>query len=306
MSKKIRAYIRHGIFSSPENMIPLTATISGLLPNCETNNEGYVDYKETILYNGIALAEIILREFSVCKAKGELCDIILIGHSQGGLLCRVAAATICATQQLEQAIRTKTCYINRTSKEKCLDKLEFLSGPNFKYAPTTDSCDKHIVGVVTLATPNAGAVTNAQLSLLGRSVKKLMGRVFSGLSGQKTIDELTTGSLFRVLQHVRVEGVKYLSISGSLVNRYSFFNQDDFKIAALGPHFELPNDGIVEDASVDLRESPLPCEIKDMDQQYTHVRSYTDCLDISHTAIHSRPEVTYEMGKVFKSWGLIT
>ena len=310
MSRSNLAYIRHGIWSNPDNMKHLEDALDDLLPGYEVDNQEYTKNPgafiegESILFNGIVLGEIILRAFA--HKKREVEHIVLIGHSQGGLVCRVAAATICAPQQLTEAIQEKAQYIDKRDREKSLTKLAFLQSDQFGSSLLLD-CAEHLKAVVTLATPNAGAMTNGQLSLITKGAKSLLRGAFE-FFGQKTLDELTTGRLFRVLQYVRVEKVRYLSISGSFFNRYSFFNHDDLqwlpKVAALAPHLEMPNDGVVEDLSVDLREAPLPCEIANLDQQYIHIRSYTDCLDIRHTNIHSRQEVFDEMKKTFKTWGL--
>ncbi len=298
-------FVRHGFNSNASNMEALAEAVSRMLrlESADLNNQNCDN--ATVLCNGLRLAGVVARKFN--SLQENVGKILLIGHSQGGLVCRVAAAAICAPDQLEDAIQGQgERYVDNTYRLEALKELEYLRGQNLG-DQLLARCARHLLGVVTLATPNAGVMTHGQLSLTGRALKWLATGV-ANLLEVKTIGELTTARLFRILQHVRIQEVKYLSISGSSVNRYSALTYSDLQLvptmSALGLHLEMPNDGLVEDISVDLRESPLPSEIADLEKQYTHVRCYIDCLDISHTAIHSRQRVFCELARVFSTWGL--
>jgi hypothetical protein len=294
--------IRHGILSKKENMKRLEEALRTWIPCGDANvdNETY-RWREPVLWNGIELARSIVKRF---REHENIERIFLIGHSQGGLVCRIATAAICAPQQLDEAL-VRQDYVETEYLRLARGRLSGLLVPN----RLVQRCADRIKVVVTMAAPNAGAFTHGQLAVMGRAALVVTKKVL-GASGFKNLHELTTDRLFRILQHVRVERVKYLSISGSKINRYSSVNHGDLSsipgLDRLGTYLEKPNDGLVEDVSVDLREAPLLCEIADLDQQYRHVRCYTDCLDIAHTTIHSRHEVFEILEKAFEDWGFLT
>jgi hypothetical protein len=56
----------------------------------------------------------------------------------------------------------------------------------------------------------------------------------------------------------------------------------------------LPNDGLVEDRSVDLKASILPNEICHMGtSKYLHLREYYDCTEVQHSSIYN-DEAVYD------------
>lgn len=244
-------------------------------------------WKAPVLQSGLQLARKVLDTFDVNRHK----RIILIGHSQGGLLSRVAAAAIC-DPNFSTILSTRGYKLDPDDWPDSYQQLARTTSPYLK-------------GVITLATPNAGAFTFGQLSLSGRLVLKAKTKL-AGLLGVHDIADLTTDRLFRFLQHLRVPDVHYLSISGSIVSRYSKANHDDLAmiplVSRLGIHLEKPNDGIVEDCSVDLSQAPLPSEIYDPANQYEHIRVYRDCIDVSHVNIHSNNTVVEMIRDRIAQW----
>jgi pimeloyl-ACP methyl ester carboxylesterase len=289
--------IRHGIFSNANNMSTLQEKVEAWFPSATIDNDSY-EWTEPVLWNGICLAENLVNRWVGAGFE----HILLFGHSQGGLVCRVAVAAICERAGFERWVRMEP-YLDSAYRTKALERLENLRAKDDVVA----ECAKHIRLVVMLATPNAGALTHGQMALIARAFLDT-AKWFASRKGLINFKELTTDRLFRILQHLKVSKVKYLSISGSKVNRYSTFNHGDLTLipglSRLGLYLDRPNDLIVEDSSVDLRRSPLPSEIADLDQQYRHVRCYTDCLDVSHLSIHGNHEVFASIQQTLAEWGL--
>jgi hypothetical protein len=219
-----------------------------------------------------------------------------MSHSQGGLVCRVAVAALCDYEQLDTELRMRRgmdpSYFNHAALA--------LQGLDQKALERTKPL---IHSVVMLATPNAGAFTNGQFALQATMAMKAARK--AATIRWKNFEELSTDKLFTVLQNVRVKNVKYLSVSGSAFNRYQTVSWAHLAevdmLARLAPSLDLPNDWIVEDKSVGLNQAPLPPEIDNLAQQYVHIRSYSECIRISHTQIHSDPNVWRVLERE-KSW----
>ena len=60
--------------------------------------------------------------------------------------------------------------------------------------------------------------------------------------------------------------------------------------------FDLPNDGIVEDSSTDLRQSLMLPEV-DLACRYRHVRAYPDSVNLNHFEVKESAEVVNEIMK---------
>jgi hypothetical protein len=241
--------------------------LTDIVPNNEDS-----DWTAPVLQSGLRLADKVLAVFNEEQPR----RVILVGHSQGGLLCRIAAMAICGLVHAPAEVPAAFNVWMRNNRQRAMQVSPYLRG------------------VIMLATPNSGAFTFGQLSVGGRLLLKSMTAV-ANLLGVRDVAELTTDRLFRSFQHFRVPRVRYLSISGSAVNRYSKISHDDLSeipfISRLGIHLEKPNDGVVEDCSVDLHEASLPPEIYNMEEQYEHVRVYRDCIDVSHTNIHENETI---------------
>ncbi len=270
-------WVVHGILSKADNMTDLRNQLheAGMCTYA-------IDYawKRSVLFNGIQLA----REIRASCAR----QVVLVGHSQGGLVCRVAAAALRDFPGLAAGIGELRLVGNVEYQRDAANALADLGAT----APTSEP---RVVGVATVATPNSGALTFGQLSLGARVLSSALDR-FWHTTGFDNVIELTTDRLFRVLQYASVRDVSYLSMSGSYANRFrgGVTSQDlaDLPIVnRLGVHLDLPNDLIVEDASVDMREAVLPTEIFDLDGQYQHIRLFRNCADVTHSGIHSNPTV---------------
>ena len=139
------------------------------------------------------------------------------------------------------------------------------------------------LGVVTIATPNAGALTLGQMSLAAGLVGNMLVETASLLHGAHNLHDLTTPKLFLEFERWRVSA-RYLSISACCVNRYgrrwsdllakSWFERVAFRL-------DVPNDLIVEDSSVDLGQSLIRPEV-DLSVNYRHVRAYPKSIELSH------------------------
>jgi hypothetical protein len=152
---------------------------------------------------------------------------------------------------------------------------------NFDRAEAKTLCSalqqRSISGLATLATPNCGAVTHGQTALLAYFFRK----AFS--TKAPSLIDLTTDHLFRFLQQYSVD-IPNLLISASGISIFSRRSRAPFKIA-MG--LRMPDDGIVEDSSVDLNQSVLPNEVvNSLTARYLHIRAYPDCTDVWHTTIH--------------------
>jgi pimeloyl-ACP methyl ester carboxylesterase len=287
--------IRHGIFSDKKAMSGLEAACRRILPNCQVDNETY-RWQDSILHSGVQLAQHVGQLFLSQPAFNKL---ILIGHSQGGLVCRIAAAALLSPSDLLAVLQKL-----QTSEDQyygvAIDGLRKLVGQTKDYAwPTI------VVGVAMLATPNSGAITYGQLSLQAQLAVGAAKHLAS-LGGWKNFDELTTDKLFRIFQRIKIADARYLSISGSRINKYRSLSARTLSsipvIGRLGLYLDLPNDLIVEDSSVDISKAPLPSEIADLTIRYRHVRTYTDCTDVTHIAIHSNSVVEQVLGLYLPKW----
>jgi hypothetical protein len=149
----------------------------------------------------------------------------------------------------------------------------------------------HRVGsIVTLATPNSGAMTHSQVSMfahiLHTGLKIVRKPAWAGSEG---IADLRTDRIFRILQHCSTS-TPCLTVSGSWGNRF-LRGMKGGAYRTLSPwiaNMREPHDLIVEDESVDLARSILPHEFIDPPE---HRRAYVDCTDVTHTSIHETPKV---------------
>jgi len=263
---------RHGLFADQTSMQPLEKYITGhILPGCMTDNHSY-PWQDPVLDTGIDFAKYL-----VGKVAGDpkIHKVILVGHCQGGLVCRVAVATICDHAGLLGSFRLRNdpWLTNARQKLQAMDTV------------LLDEACRRMHSVVMLGTPNSGMYTYGQLSMLATIAVRETTRLVT-VRGWNNFAELTTDRLFTLLQKVRVRDVKYVSLSGSSYSRYGAALgvklADLPLISRLAPSLDVPNDGIIEDSSVDLSDAPLPPEIAELDKQYKHVRSYTECIRVAH------------------------
>src|SRR5712675_713298 len=76
--------IRHGILSTDEPFRNLAEFIQFKFPNALVDNQKYA-WTDNVLLNGAKLAELVLASSEATRR-----PLVLIGHSMGGLVCRVA------------------------------------------------------------------------------------------------------------------------------------------------------------------------------------------------------------------------
>jgi hypothetical protein len=261
-------FLVHGFASSPVAMDQLEKFIHASLPLAQLNKYGY-DWKQSVLRSGAELADAV---FSLHDPR---VPVYLVGHSMGGLVCRVANVILADPTKFSGLIP----WLMPLGFQ---DDINFLKRFNF-----SSRTDRTVNGVVTLATPNSGAMLQGQVSGLLSVIQFGMGR-FSSLRHQSVLD-LTTDRLFRLLQLFSVSN-PILSISGSLGSRFTAGSGQITKLLGyVGLNLTMPHDGVVEDVSVDLKKSVLPNECLDHGSSpYLHLRAYEDCTDVGHHGIHDR------------------
>ena len=229
----ISPFYRHGILSNCASMAWLAQQLEQTNRFTQASNVNY-SWRDNIVDSGLELARQVL-------AAKEKCKVLLIGHSQGGLVCRVAAVALVGTH-----LGTCGVYTQKIRKWQSL------------FSPKDDFSGK--LAVVTIATPNAGAMTLGQMSLAAELTTRTALEA-ADLGGFHNVKDLTTPRLFEEFQNWLVDA-RYLSISGVSVNRYS--RGSVATLAEIWPakrvsvRFDLPNDLVVEDSSTDLRQSLIP------------------------------------------------
>ena len=261
--------VRHGFNSDHTPFVNLSSQLRGSFTGAIVDNEKYT-WTKPVLENGVELALRILNEYEDSQ---PLC---LIGHSMGGLVCRVANLALSRTVEFQDymaalSIAGGPSYLNPV--QKLVDQLR----------------QRPVSGLVTLATPNSATLTYGQIAswMKMSTVATTLG--FPNKSA--SFVDLTTDRLFRVLQSFRTD-TPTLSVSGSAHNRFSKRRPALGVLVGLAGRLALPNDGLVEDRSVDLRASILPNEIYHMGtSQYLHLREYSDCTDVDHSSIYDEVAV---------------
>ena len=269
----IKPFYRHGAGASNESMNWLAGELERNLELCVRNNETY-EWTDSIVKSGLCLAE------QVARTAGES-QVLLVGHSQGGLVCRVAAVALAGTW-LE------------TSGQFTKDILHWqyrFANERAEFKEARAGLGK--LAVVTIATPNAGAMTFGQMSVAA----ELLGRGLMGaakfLHGVHNTEDLTTQRLFEEFENWHVNA-RYVSISGVCVNRYKrglVRNLAELvPIRRVSVRFDVPNDLLVEDSSTDLRQSVIRPEI-DLTNSYRHVRAYPKSISLNHSDVRESQEV---------------
>ena len=263
----IGAFYRHGMLADEKRMRWLAGELHTLGGVKKVNNETY-QWKGDVIESGLELADTVLP-----AATNQ--NVLLVGHSQGGLVCRVAAIALTGT------LRPRIKEASASSRILEWQRKNEI-GPRHR-----------MVGVVTIATPNAGAFTFGQLSVVAEHLAPYALKEITKIAGIHNLEDLTTPRLFREFQHWTVP-IKYMSISGTQVSRYS---RDAFQgLRELVPwlraaiRFDIPNDGVVEDSSTDLRQSLIPPEV-DLDRCYRHVRAYPESIELDHSEVLESPDV---------------
>lgn len=264
----MNVFLRHGILSTHDEMNRLATQFQDLPGNLRVNNQAYA-WKSPVVDSGLELASQVLEATDAGPT-------VLVGHSQGGLVCRVAATALAGKRRSEGGtVSEKVC----TWQQNNPDAFNLDNG----------------LGVVTIATPNCGALALGQLSAkaelmirIGENVAARTRCSLEDFSGLYNLKDLTTPRLFQELQNWRVRA-HYLSVSGARVNRFGR-NAWGYATDGLGVRLALPNDGIVEDVSTDLRHSLITPEV-DLKDSYRHARSYPNAICLGHGEVRESPDV---------------
>ena len=265
----ITLFLRHGVFSDCRSMSWLAGQLYCTGKFCPPCNQGYA-WMDTVVDSGLKLAN------SVLEAKGNS-RTLLIGHSQGGLVCRVAAVALAGNHLGSNGIYTERINVWRQEQQ---DNEALQNIPKR-------------LAVVTIATPNAGAMSFGQMSVAAELVARTTMEAASLLHGMDNLRDLTTPRLFQEFENWIVRA-KYLSISGVCVNRYCRGSVADithlFPIKRIPVRFDLPNDNLVEDSSTDLRQSLIRPEV-DLTSNYRHIRMYPNSISLNHSSVRESSDV---------------
>jgi pimeloyl-ACP methyl ester carboxylesterase len=250
--------IRHGFWSNEEVFFGLAKA----LETCgKIDNEPY-DWIDPVVVNGVRLA------LHISKLEPAKRPLYFVGHSMGGLVCRIAIIALSNPGALRRYL------------------LSSRNNWNFDAVQVAQRCREIIArkvdGLVMLATPNSGAFTHGQTALLSSKIGRLLAWKV------RSIEDLTSIHFFRLFQHFATS-TPTLSISGS---SNSGFATKLSGVHSLALNLNLPNDSIVEDSSVDLNQSILPNEItNNTSSKYLHLRAYENCTDVTHFNIYDSPNV---------------
>ena len=253
--------LRHGIVSDSTIFDRFSQRVHSDIPSAAINNVSY-DWKRSVLENGLLLAAEI--------ARLPHTRLAIVGHSMGGLIARVANLAL-TDPSFAKAVRDSAFTSGYGSNEiVAAERLQKISHD-----------EKSVKCVICLATPNAGAMTNAQLTYSAYLSRKLFNAAL------QSVQDLTGVRLFRFLQTFSTVA-DCLTISGSSESRYGRGVIGSFR-GIVGVSLSLPNDGVVEDASVDLRAATLPPEFDLTHHQ--HLRQYRNCHEVHHLNIYNSAEV---------------
>jgi pimeloyl-ACP methyl ester carboxylesterase len=261
-------FIRHGICSNNVPFQPLKQYLQLKFPNSVVDNSSY-DWRDSVLVNGARLANQVL------NVAGDQ-PLVLIGHSMGGLLCRVANVIFQDPTLFDTNASNLANQLGYNGND--ITEIRNFGFRHMKTMPKPNL-------IVTLATPNSGAMLHGQISGIP-ALLKLAARFFPPTNLQSVAD-LTTDRLFRFLEQFSVS-TPVLSISGSKGNRFARASGTISNwLGNKGIKINMPNDLVVEDQSVDLHYSILPNEIVHHGRaKYLHARGYMDCTDVWHSNIY--------------------
>jgi pimeloyl-ACP methyl ester carboxylesterase len=262
--------IRHGILSDDVPFRDLAKFIQTKFPNATIDNQRYT-WTDSVVLNGARLAKALLDEPRAANR-----PLILIGHSMGGLVCRVANLLLRDPGLISG---NRQIFQNYCDGERNAFSTLLGLGLNQHAA-------RNVNLLVAIGTPNSGAMLKAQINALADVLGKVLAVKFPSLR------DLNTARLFQLLQYFTVD-TSALSISGSGWNRFKkSANVPIFWVPHAAASFNLPNDMIVEDRSVDLAQSILPNELLSHPAvKYLHVRMYRDCTDVIHTTMYNHAEL---------------
>src|ERR1035438_4779782 len=217
-------YISHGFKSNAGNMLQLEQRIQHLLPLATIYRFGY-DWRQSVLRSGAELADTVLTNTETMR------PLLLVGHSMGGLVSRVANVILADPAAFASMLPL-------LSYSEYRDDINPIKAFSFG-----SKVRRKVNGIVTLATPNSGAFLQGQLSSYLALGQLAANRLAS--FRHPSVQDLTTDRLFRLLQNFST-GTPLLSVSGSKVNRFSTGAGQIVRSAGkLGLSLTLPNDFVV-------------------------------------------------------------
>lgn len=257
--------LRHGFNSNNTPFKKLEGRLRRSFANATVNNDSYT-WTDPVIENGVKLALVVLQNFEDSQ------PLILIGHSMGGLVCRVANVALTRTADFQNYI---SALLSVSGGSSYLNPVKTL---------VSRLRQRDVSGLITLATPNSATLTNGQIASL---MKLSSAAAIIGFPNKTpSFVDLTTDRLFRILQHFQVK-TPTLSVSGSAHSLFAKKSGALGAVVGLAAKLAVPNDGLVEDRSVDLKASILPNEICHMGSaKYLHLRAYSDCTDVTHSSIY--------------------
>jgi triacylglycerol esterase/lipase EstA (alpha/beta hydrolase family) len=269
-------YISHGFKSDAENMSELERLIGHVMPRAITYRFPY-NWRHSVVRSGAELADAVFKNTKIDR------PLLLVGHSMGGLVSRVANLILTDPTAFADQILKLGSFDYRNDIKR-LTEFSFKS-----------KTKRRVNGIVTLATPNSGAFLQGQVSSYLALAQWGVNLVAS--LRHPSVPDLTTDRLFRFLQQFSTQ-TPLLSVSGSRINRFrtgaGLLNQTTSK---LGLNLSFPNDWVVEDLSVDLSKSILPNEvIHHGNALYLHLRAYENCTSVTHSSIHQERTIADYIG----------
>lgn len=282
-------FVLHGMNSDASQMEPLKRRLEELI---EDKNVCVATLGYEYRYELVECAK--LAHSKITEACGRDAPIILIGHSQGGLVARLVTL-----MSSKNAVDTDYQVPHNDDCAAIVKEIR-----NFR----KESRRLNILGVCTLATPNSGALTIGQMNALGTILSPNIKRLARFLRRKKNYTDLSTDRVFRAFQFFKTVEISYLSISGAAVNRFSSGGRTAYQvIALLSKNLEKPNDGVVVESSANLLGGPLPNEVSerdDVDENVNHLRKYPDCINVDHSTITSSGVVQSKVAKWVESFSV--
>jgi hypothetical protein len=170
--------VRHGFFSDHRPFIPLSKELTNRFSGSTVDNRDYV-WKKPVIENGIELALTILNDYE------DTDPICLIGHSMGGLVCRVANVALTQTSDLQRHLKLLAGVTG----------MDFFKPANSMAAGLRG---RKVAGMVTLATPNSATLTYGQIAGWMKAVGAAAPIGFPNKTA--SFVDLTTDRLFKFLQ----------------------------------------------------------------------------------------------------------
>lgn len=321
----VHIFILHGNFSSAEKMEPLEENLKAYCASREPFEKAEeadtsapmrlnfhrlnYDYKPSLIDCAIDVYSRTTKDLTAVNQdpggsdnEGGGDQIILIGHSQGGLVCRLVALMMSGCD-LKPEFAESTDDRQGLREDvwndwrRLLTYTHKLAIPSGEVGPVKRYT---VLGVAALASPHSGAFTMGQFSTLAGVLALGLEAFGADVLGAKNLKDLTSDRLPRLMQYMTVPKARYLSISGSSVNRYTLGCDTLLSevASAVIPNFSVqlskPNDRIVEEDSADLTNNMLPLEVETKPE---HFSCYVNATQATHFDVYKRNEVAKRLAE---------